>query len=210
MARCPLCDRRSQEPASFCASCTDQLTELGGGHAYVPRLDAAVPFTWPYTGIARSVILAIKASGRERVAVALWAFLMKERRASMARFNADTYAGVMPCPSSLWGRLRGRLDVAGWLAYHIAREGQLPLLAPPMALRFRLKKRARLGKKTAPTATQPCFAGYDGTARNALDLDQPNKVKPILLVDDVLTTGQTMAEVASYQPNLRYYALALA
>lgn len=221
MAQCSLCgSAQEKEGMGFCHPCTTTLELLaaGGGRSFVPALGQRVYFAWPYTSAARQLILAIKSRGSERAAVALWQWLTeqaasgKNRRDSLwPALSAGRFGGVMPCPSSLWGRLRGKLDVAGWLAHHIAKRYDLPLLTPPFALRFRQRKRAQLGKKSQQEygASVPLISSRS-SHRNALDFERGNEVKPILLVDDVLTTGQTMAEVSAHLPAANYFVLALA
>lgn len=216
---CSLCGKGCSA-ADICLRCTEELDALAaqGGRQLVAPLGCTVRYTWPYIEAVRSLVLGIKVAGRERLAAALWRWLAAQPRpiiAGLPPLNqrcpkglaASLYAGVMPCPSSLWGRLRGRLDLAAWLATHIAAHYQLPLMMPPWHLRFRLHKRATSGKKSLAT---PTAIAVQGPLVNPLDQTPVHKVKPIVLVDDVLTTGQTMAEVARELPSVRPYVLALA
>lgn len=225
---CGLCDgsgELSSPDEGFCWDCQeqlDQLAEAALGRQWLAPLGKMVHFSLPYTPLVRRLILNIKAGGKEHAAVALWSWLaarhgLGTRLPGFAEIEAahSQFSGVMPCPSSLWGRLRGRLDLAGWLAYRLAAQYQLPLLTPPLQLRFRLQKRAQQGSRLTrqsdppgPSALQSSH--QQASRRNPLDKPHRDKVKPILLVDDVLTTGQTMAEVAALLPASRCYVLALA
>lgn len=94
---------------------------------------------------------------------------------------------IMPAPSSLWGRVRGRFDVAGYIAEELACEYAKLLKYPPLQLSFRWKKRA-MEKKSTKVSLPKQIVGS----------------KPrLLLIDDVATTGFTVAhlmhELKGYQ-----------
>lgn len=228
---CGLCDDNLAYPNAsegFCLSCEEQLDQLAGaapGRQWLAPLGKVIHYSLPYTPLVRRLILNIKAGGKEHAAIALWDWLTVRQRPATKLPDLDDVAaahrqfyGVMPCPSSLWGRLRGRLDLAGWLAHRLATQYELPLLTPPLQLRFRLQKRAQQGSKLARQSDPPRLSArpllhssdHHAAYRNPLEKPHRDKVKPILLVDDVLTTGQTMAEVAALLPASRCYVLALA
>jgi len=95
---------------------------------------------------------------------------------------------VMPCPSSLWSRVRGRLDLARILAESVADAWKIPLLPPPKSLMYSHKKRAQ--KKAR---NQIFFA--DDQRKNTPHFEALDTHPQTLIVDDVLTTGFTLNSV---------------
>lgn len=89
---------------------------------------------------------------------------------------------AIPAPSSLWGRIHGRFDIAFMLTAGVAKKYGKPMAVSSARLYWRVKKRAfelRTGK---------------------IELSQIGKVsggKKILLIDDVVTTGFTLERVVS-------------
>jgi len=87
---------------------------------------------------------------------------------------------VVPAPSSLWGRIRGRFDLAEACALRLAREVQLPIRSLPFKHYTKLHKRAgrnfsQLGANPLNRSSQGMFTGLS-----------------ILLVDDIVTSGHTL------------------
>lgn len=113
---------------------------------------------------------------------------------------------VIASPSSLWGRLRGRINLAGYLAHSMAAKHRKPLLDSPLLLQGRLVKRAQQHKiifsegQRSPTPwTERLWARvYQNT--DLTWVKRFNKINPepfkVLIIDDVYTTGQTLQETA--------------
>ena len=112
------------------------------------------------------------------------------------RFIADHSTFIMPAPSSLWGRLRGRFDIA----YLLAKSLRSSLRSPPLALHWRLKKRAA-EKKNPSDKKIFVFRPWDKPSHPSCD---------VLLIDDVFTTGTTVFRTISALPNSTFHVLVLA
>ena len=93
--------------------------------------------------------------------------------------SASTADRIVPIPSSLWGRLRGRFDLAEALALGVSAETGVATSSFPRSTYWRHFKRAGKNRqKRDPqkvSRSKPLFAGLR-----------------IQLIDDVMTTGQTM------------------
>jgi len=103
---------------------------------------------------------------------------------------------IVPAPSSLWGRLRGRFDISFALSHSLAKQAGRCLKKPPPSLYWRLRKRARLKQRAA----LPLVFGQ-GAEANA---------DRVLLVDDIITTGFTLSQVAAGFPGAQIRFLTLA
>ncbi len=113
---------------------------------------------------------------------------------------------VIASPSSLWGRLRGRINLAGYLAHAMAVKHRKPLLDSPLLLQGRLYKRAQhhnisfsqRQESTTPWTERLWATVYQKTDRtwvkkfNHISLE----AFKVLIIDDVYTTGQTLQETA--------------
>jgi predicted amidophosphoribosyltransferase len=104
---------------------------------------------------------------------------------------------VMPAPSSLWGRIRGKVDIPWHVAKALCHTHGVKFLAPPFTLRWRWCKQAHC-KRTK---------GFFYYTHSAEDFSLPS----VLLVDDVATSGETLRRVAEkLQGRYRVYFLVLA
>lgn len=80
---------------------------------------------------------------------------------------------VMPMPSSLWGRWRGRIDIADFLAEGVRVNLGMKLRLPPFRLGWHFKKQAQKRGQLVSLGT-------------IMKLEAP-----LLVVDDIVTTGQS-------------------
>jgi predicted amidophosphoribosyltransferase len=113
---------------------------------------------------------------------------------------------VIASPSSLWGRLRGRINLAGYLAHAMAVKHRKPLLDSPLLLQGRLQKRAQQhkinfseGLRSSTPWTERLWATvYQKTDQSWVKKFNHISPKPfkVLIIDDVYTTGQTLQETA--------------
>ena len=123
-----------------------------------------------------------------------WLFTAAEESVNLAEW-CDM---IIPAPSSLWGRLRGKFDVAYELAAKLAEKSAKPMENPPASLYWRLRKRSQHHREAT-----------DDFARNP---PNPLGKRRLLIVDDIITTGQTLHEIANFYPDdyIKFLTLASA
>ena len=173
--RCIHCTKRFKNTVSnlcLCLSCHNALKSACH--------NSAVTSTYMYTGIIRSLLLRSKVKSdlyAMQILRRLWHDFLQSYPAPV-RLSA-----VVPAPSSLWDRVRGRFDLGWWLARDAAAIYKVPLLKAPRSVHFNLTKQAQR------TSRQHCNLLTITTKK-----DQSKTT--ILIVDDVITSGETLRKTA--------------
>lgn len=165
LPRCPACGL----PASGMACrCGDRPRDVDG-----------IAILGGYGDSIRECVLRAKRPGGEQVAAVLAALLVEKHRAGFDRWRIDTVAGV---PMHWRRRLARGSSAAG-------------LLAAGVAGRLRLPHRRLLRRRRA-TAMQNerAFEDRRRNVRAAFSASRRAAGRRVLLVDDVTTTGATLAE----------------
>jgi predicted amidophosphoribosyltransferase len=153
----------------------------------------AAPFR--YQGLAREVVLRTKVDGDQRALALIEEALATSPPVVRLLRSSDL---LMPCPSSLWGRWRGRLDIPGCAAVRLAAEHRLPLVPAPPWLFWRWRKRALHHQADSPpTRYSPPSTKTANQWRAKLTRFGRSEALRIVLVDDVVTSGATLAELAA-------------
>jgi ComF family protein len=140
---------------------------------------------WRYRGPARQVVHAFKYRGRQDLLAPLGAMLAGVPRAApLVQGRASTL--VVPVPARRTSRRRRGYDQAVGLALAFARHARLP--CDPRALRRRRDDGPQAGRSRR-TRRRQAAAAFRAV---------PFRVhgRPVLLLDDVLSTGAT-ADAAS-------------
>ncbi|MBI4933092.1 MAG: ComF family protein [Actinobacteria bacterium] len=160
------CAGCNQPGEVLCRRCRFSLASLSAQVG-----DGGVPAALPFSGVARQVVLGLKYRNRRSVARHLARLMV--RRVPVGQVHLVTWA-----PTSA-GRARQRgFDQAELLARSIARE----LGVPCRRLLFRTHGTAQTGHSRAERLRGPSFRAR--SSRDGLR---------VLLVDDVVTTGATLA-----------------
>jgi len=203
-ADCFVCGRRlSHHHLGACPSCWASLVPIGNaccGRCAIPLggsgagalclrcslgpfpLDEAVAAV-AYQGAAPRFLLRAKERGRPELLRPLAGQLLAAASASGILGRADV---VVPVPSSFPSRIRRGFVPAREMARVLARGSSLPW--SPDGLRRRgLAARAFKGLGAAERRAR---------ARNAIEVRKPFQGAQVLLVDDVMTTGATLAACA--------------
>ena len=187
----------------ICPFCADELTELHVStdtnlrSQTVSQL-ADVTSLYKYRSVIRTLILNAKVRNNHKALKLLIDLAISRMETTSIIAWCDL---IMPSPASLWGRFRGRLDLAGHFAASLAEVSGKPLVVAPFELHWRWRKQA-LAKKSSR------FQGTEehDLIRNLLHRWQkkwcPPRPSPglkncrVLIVDDVVTTGKTLDRVA--------------
>lgn len=145
-----------------------------------------------YRGLLRELILRVKVQGDMQAMNILQQLLLSAEAARTLVCWAEV---IIPSPSSLWGRLRGRLDLAYALAQGAAALSGSVLVLPPWSLSWRRYKRAQLalGQRAA------LVPGSYHRRLGAYWQRGPGQVvagRRLLVLDDVTTSGTTLMETS--------------
>jgi ComF family protein len=197
-ATCAGCRR---EGAALCGDCLPALdVRLAAGPGVPIGLPADLPppllqLEWcaPFTGVARRALHALKYDGERRLAPLLGAAVA--RRWARAGVAGDVLVPVPASPDRV--RERG-YDQAALLAAEAARRLRLPMLPALERTRattaqFDLDRAGRASNLGGAFRVAPAFGRQmSGQAQAATVVDFW-----IVLIDDVVTTGATLAACAS-------------
>ncbi len=162
----------------------------------------------PYRGWFREQCLRAKVDSDFSALELLIELLCFSPMISLAMHDIDV---ITPVPSSLWGRINGRFDLAMAIADHLARVYQKKLVLLPNAKYFwRLVKRSRLSRhaKVANTRNRPADEGSGEAKPTLRGKAQLGRLR-VLVVDDVVTTGFSLKSAGDMinGPMIQYLAL---
>ena len=161
------------------------------------RHDINVTTIYNYLNPLREMVLRAKVKNDHRMLESLVNLLIEEKTTIDLANWADC---IMPATSSFWGRLRGRFDIAYMMVLKIAKVSGKPLMSAPFKLHWRLKKRALQKKKKR---------GIENETSGEIIHREGQKNQKILLVDDIITTGFTLMNLAKNIENKEIRAIAL-
>jgi predicted amidophosphoribosyltransferase len=155
-------------------------------------LKSPVSSLYRYEEPLRSIVLAAKVKNDYR-ALRLAAELFVSGTRLMMNDMESTWhsTAIMPMPSSLWGRLRGRFDLAAYLSMAISRAYAITVLNSPFNKGWHLHKQAMIPKRLRFSLKKP---------KKTLSIALPAHIETLIVVDDLVTTGQTFAELRAALP----------
>ncbi|MCX6124623.1 MAG: phosphoribosyltransferase family protein [Proteobacteria bacterium] len=140
-----------------------------------------------YQGIMRRVIMRAKVRNDLLALNGLVELFVSQPKVISLAKNCDV---LVPAPSSLWGRMRGRFDLAQSMALGLGAAIDLPVSLMPWVAYMRFRKRAGSNRR--------------GTEK--LRREIPSKLlfkgSRVLVIDDVMTTGNTMRSTLMLALNL--------
>jgi len=207
-----LCDQLDERGFFLCRPCQKQIAPFLEGQRFdlfpptdcVHRVYSLVTLG-PYEGELRSLLLRAKAQGDLRAL----RFLVKEFCTNtLVADLANKVEAVLPAPSSLWSRWRGKFDIAASMSEGLAScRPELALLQPPRELLWRKKKRAMLSSETKTIEIKDLERMG---ARPAVRGNGSPQSRLLLIVDDIVTSGFTMATIAALYPNDSVYLATIA
>lgn len=171
MKRCQGCAARIQA-GGFCEECRRSLLR-----AQTPV--SGVRSLYSYQGILRQTILRAKVKNDVLALQALCELFVGNPQILECAHECDV---LVPAPSSLWGRLRGRFDIAQALALELSKQVDRPVRLMPFRHYMSFGKRA--GKNLSSMANRSI------AAKSSQFADQR-----VMLIDDIFTTGWTMRHV---------------
>ncbi len=215
--KCVVCNEKLPSQENLCPMCTETFYEFelhsarDGGFYSVGKHNIPGMSLWSYRGVIRDLILAFKVQGMWQLGVGLIRIALQDRR--LLDWIEDIDA-VMPVPSSLWSRVRGRFDLAATLAWSLESRVGVPYVQPPWVLWGRWRKQALSAREDR---VSPSFFNFN---RDRIwdehfilrSLAQGKRMKPlrVLIVDDVVTSAHTLTEFTDRFRNIDFRILTLA
>ena len=160
-----------------------------------------------YQNLIRDLILRAKAQKDYQALQLLISLTLNElpsiKSFISTRFQTPTSLSILPTPSSLWSRLKGKYDIAYLIAKSLSESLGTSLQKPSFKLGWSLFKRSKTKlKSTKPYLSINQIPTHTSTFQK----------HTLLIVDDILTTSQTLLKLSSEfkdkNLNLLYFTLA--
>ena len=180
------------------------------------RLSIVAAKGWPlasmfsYRSEVRKLILDFKVKGSWQSGQALVEIFCNETAVQEWAKDSDR---IMPVPSSFWGRCHGKHDLAYALAEGLSHELGIPLYRAPWGKYFRWGKQSFLSRSERvlekvgnPHSLSRRFSFRDSLPSNLRGLKEPR----ILLIDDIVTSANTLTALAGAFRTIRFRFLTLA
>jgi ComF family protein len=199
-ARCPGCGVEGPPLCAVCAAALDARLDLPAGIAIglpseVPAPLLQLEWCAPFSGVVRTALHELKYSGEQRLAGPVGAAIARRWRRVGA--GGDV---VVPVPVHAERRRRRGYDQAELIARVAAAELNLPcasILERSRATiaQFDLDRAARAVNVTG--AFRLRLGAHDGPRRHRTRIAGPPAGRWIVLIDDVVTTGASLAACAA-------------
>jgi predicted amidophosphoribosyltransferase len=186
----------------LCGGCRDELDELAGSGRRSARshtLASGLRITslYAYRDLVRDLVLRAKVQS-DHLALRLLVSLAATHSAAAPVLRRSDV--LIASPSSLWGRLRGRFDLAHGLTTAFAAAHRKPVACAPYELFWRWSKRARQASRHHRRPLQPAaFPPWLLARMQAHWLARYGETcgaRRVILIDDVVTTGSTVEQLA--------------
>jgi predicted amidophosphoribosyltransferase len=186
---CTLCETLAETLISPPWICTGCATALGGDSepSYFRVGSHQVTALFGYGATARQLILRAKTKN-DTAALGVLLKLCAPRVADWMSNRPTAGWLVVPAPSSLWGRLKGRFDIALMAAESFFSRDQILRSSLPGS--FFRAKRAGHNEITTIDALSPLSGRF--FIKNKDIFNRISTATHIVVVDDVMTTGFTM------------------
>ncbi|MGI5160887.1 ComF family protein [Microbispora sp. CA-102843] len=198
----PRCAGCGAPGAPACPACTAELLREPAPRPPDPP-PPGLPDCWSataYDGAARRMILAFKERGRTALVPVLAASVSACVAAWAAGGGADREVWLVPVPSArAASRRRGHEPVravAAAAARELRRRGRPAALAPLLRQSRRVADQAGLGSAERAVNLSGAFEVVPGSAARLRPSRRDLEAVAVVLVDDVVTTGTTLAEAA--------------
>ena len=169
----------------LCKLCSSQLKYKAYTYSFGLSL-------YDYHSVIRKLILSVKLELSPLHLLAVKKIFLSSLDLNL--LMKKNFFAVCPSPSSLESRLKGGFDLAWFLAYFISKKFKVKLISPPKKKYYYKEKRSKVENRETPE----------------LRLFKGNKEDKILLVDDVLTSGNTITKLHKSFPDFSCYFITLA
>lgn len=174
----------------FCEKCGKRLDRYQIKSEYNLHGNSLICL-YRYQGMIRRLVIQAKVQGRE---LALETIIDMVRNSLQVSEYLEWAEVIVPAPSSLWGRVHGRLDIAGILAERLGGQNNRPIY---FLRSWKMQKRAFITAKERIRTENPHFILSEKNEINHGDKGKIQNIfgKRILMVDDIVTSGFTMASI---------------
>jgi ComF family protein len=174
---CPACRGRAGEGLAICGACRSALDSEAPVPVRAPAGITGVSAAFRHEGVARQLLTSFKFRSGASLAPFL-ATLLIERCGPVLESGL-----IVSVPPSREGLAQRGFDTAGLLATELGR------LSPELVVRHRLLRRASGGRQLGRGRRDRLVAAQMSVVTPAIE-------GPVVLIDDVMTTGATLASSA--------------
>lgn len=177
----------SSSRPNLCAACSTHLRKLARNQRKIALGRWSCRSLFAYDDPIRSLVMRAKVQSDHQAITCIEQLFQSDCTARGLALWCDA---IVTAPSSLWGRLRGRFDLAYFIAAALAESSDRPLLPAPRQLYWRIRKRARMQNRSIGEASKKIFVG-------GRCMPLTSSKQRLLIIDDIVTTGHTLMETAS-------------